>query len=84
MNVMADSINTISCAIGKIAVSSEQQSQVFRRPREPLVKRITQQNNKITEQSTSRVSTQQELTEQLNHEVDLFRLQDEAPSYTEP
>ncbi|EHO1656925.1 hypothetical protein NAK51_002933 [Salmonella enterica] len=48
------------------------------------MKRITQQNNKITEQSTSRVSTQQELTEQLNHEVNLFRLQDEAPSYTEP
>ncbi|ECA3795109.1 hypothetical protein EKG95_25530 [Salmonella enterica subsp. enterica serovar Aqua] len=32
MNAMADSINIISCAIGKIAVSSEEQTQVFRRP----------------------------------------------------
>lgn len=46
--------------------------------------RITQQNNEIAEQFTSWVSTLQQLAEQLNHKVDLFRLQDKAPSHTEP
>ncbi|EFP1520953.1 hypothetical protein WDI34_002546 [Salmonella enterica subsp. enterica] len=40
------------------------------------VDRITQQNNQMAEQSTTLVSALQQLAEQLNHEVDLFRLPD--------
>ncbi|EGQ2010697.1 hypothetical protein I2514_003575 [Salmonella enterica subsp. enterica serovar Infantis] len=42
------------------------------------VDRITQQNNQMAEQSTSLVGTLQQLAEKSNHEVDLFRLPDNA------
>ncbi|EIN6982248.1 hypothetical protein LPS67_002212 [Salmonella enterica subsp. enterica serovar Enteritidis] len=80
MSKMADSINNVSRVIGEIAVSSEEQSRGIQQARMAVneVDRITQQNNQMAEQSTTLVSALQQLTEQLNHEVDLFRLPDNA------
>ncbi|EAY4774460.1 hypothetical protein S828_23750 [Salmonella enterica] len=78
MNAMTDSINNVSRVIGEMAVSSEEQSRGIQQARVAIneVDRITQQNNQMAEQSTTLVSALQQLTEQLNHEVDLFRLPD--------
>ncbi|EKS5642417.1 hypothetical protein QCA22_003161 [Salmonella enterica] len=78
MSTMTDSINNVSRVIGEIAVSSEEQSRGIQQARMAVneVDRITQQNNQMAEQSTTLVSALQQLTEQLNHEVDLFRLPD--------
>ncbi|EJG7678875.1 hypothetical protein NAK90_002337 [Salmonella enterica] len=80
MSKMADSINNVSRVIGEIAVSSEEQSRGIQQARMAVneVDRITQQNNQMAEQSTTLVSALQQLTEQLNHEVDLFRLPDNS------
>ncbi|EEG5674309.1 hypothetical protein G3G77_004281 [Salmonella enterica] len=80
MNIMADSINNVSRVIGEIAVSSEEQSRGIQQARVAVneVDRITQQNNQMAEQSTTLVGALQQLTQQLNHEVDLFRLPDNA------
>lgn len=78
MSKMADSINNVSRVIGEIAVSSEEQNRGIQQARMAVneVDRITQQNNQMAEQSTTLVSALQQLAEQLNHEVDLFRLPD--------
>ncbi|EKC2616140.1 hypothetical protein OOO38_004676 [Salmonella enterica] len=78
MSAMTDAINNVSRVIGEIAVSSEEQSRGIQQARMAVneVDRITQQNNQMAEQSTPLVSALQQLTEQLNHEVDLFRLPD--------
>ncbi|EAT4157273.1 hypothetical protein AADY61_001632 [Salmonella enterica] len=80
MNATADSINNVSNVIREIAVSTEEQSLGIQQARMAVneVDRITHQNNNMAEQSTTLVSDLQKLTEQLNHEVDLFRLQDNA------
>ncbi|ECI0980694.1 hypothetical protein AA215_26085, partial [Salmonella enterica subsp. enterica serovar Newport] len=82
MSTMTDSINNVSRVIGEIAVSSEEQSRGIQQARMAVneVDRITQQNNQMAEQSTTLVSALQQLTEQLNHEVDLFRLPDPPPA----
>ncbi|ECA3795599.1 methyl-accepting chemotaxis protein [Salmonella enterica subsp. enterica] len=83
MNAMTDSINNVSRVIGEIAVSSEEQSRGIQQARMAVneVDRITRQNNQMAEQSTTLVSALQQLTEQLNHEVDLFRLPDTSLSH---
>lgn len=80
MRKMADSICNISRVIGEIAISSEEQSKGIQQARMAVneVDRITQQNNHMAEQSTALVLALQQLTEQLNHRVDLFRLPDNA------
>ncbi|EBJ2070767.1 hypothetical protein DP590_17730 [Salmonella enterica] len=80
MNATADSINNVSNVIREIAVSTEEQSLGIQQARVAVneVDRITHQNNNMAEQSTNLVSALQKLTEQLNHEVDLFRLQGNA------
>ncbi|ECG0109520.1 hypothetical protein DDQ45_18970 [Salmonella enterica] len=76
MGKMADSISNVSRVIGEIAISSEEQSRGIQQARMAVneVDRITQQNNHMAEQSTTLVSALQQLTEQLNQAVDLFRL----------
>lgn len=78
MGKMADSISNVSRVIGEIAISSEEQSRGIQQARMAVneVDRITQQNNQMAEQSGTLVSALQQLTEQLSHEVDLFRLPD--------
>lgn len=78
MGKMADSISNVSRVIGEIAISSEEQSRGIQQARMAVneVDRITQQNNQMPEQSGTLVSALQQLTEQLSHEVDLFRLPD--------
>lgn len=78
MSKMADSISNVSRVIGEIAISSEEQSRGIQQARMAVneVDRITQQNNQMAEQSGTLVSALQQLTEQLSHEVDLFRLPD--------
>lgn len=78
MSKMADSISNVSRVIGEIAISSEEQSKGIQQARMAVneVDRITQQNNQMAEQSGTLVSALQQLTEQLSHEVDLFRLPD--------
>lgn len=78
MGKMADSISNVSRVFGEIAISSEEQSRGIQQARMAVneVDRITQQNNQMAEQSGTLVSALQQLTEQLSHEVDLFRLPD--------
>lgn len=86
MSKMADSINNVSRVIGEIAVSSEEQNRGIQQARMAVneVDRITQQNNQMAEQSTTLVSALQQLAEQLNHEVDLFRLPDNTLLHWHP
>ncbi|HFJ2164554.1 TPA: hypothetical protein ACGTPM_004820 [Salmonella enterica] len=80
INAIADSVNNVAHIIDKIVVSSEELNRDIQQAQPAVyeVDRIPQQNNKMAKQSPPLVSTLQQLTEQSNHEIDLFRLPDNA------